>query len=190
MKTRADTLLGRITLAMRPRRPWLTVRASDWWTRVLVAVGAQLRPAQAATPHPSQAPRPARADHARRPAQPGLVMGYPGQPGHPQPGPSQQPQTGPGSVVLPPSDLRGANLTGANLIGAHLTDADLTDANLSEATIFGTTLDGATWTDQAIWGDWGSQMRAQSEPLGDGRYRIRRSGNSGADTPAPHVQAS
>jgi hypothetical protein len=41
VKTCPDTLLGRLALASRPSRPWLRVRASGWWGRVLLAAGAQ-----------------------------------------------------------------------------------------------------------------------------------------------------
>ncbi len=38
---RPSNVLTRLAAAARPRRPWLSITASPWWTRVLLAAGAQ-----------------------------------------------------------------------------------------------------------------------------------------------------
>src|SRR5881394_3389845 len=56
MKVSADSLLGRLALAARPRRPWLRVTVSPWWARVLIAAGAQPAPDMIVTYPPDQPP--------------------------------------------------------------------------------------------------------------------------------------
>lgn len=105
MKTRPDTFLGRLSTASRPARPWLRVHASNplssWWTRVLLAGGAQLHSLVGVDLGTANL-RGARLRHVAL--------------------------TG---VYLFQANLRGADLRGADLLGADLRGADLRGANLT-----------------------------------------------------------
>jgi hypothetical protein len=110
--------------ATRPAHPWLRVHASPWWTRVLLAAGANL-----------------------------------------------------GDTYLHSTDLRGANLSSANLFDTSLRDTKLSGAKLV----------AVVWSERTRWPseEMAAGMRARSEPLGGGCWRVAGSGNTDADIQVP-----
>jgi uncharacterized protein YjbI with pentapeptide repeats len=163
MKTHADTPLARLALAARPRRPWLRITASPWWTRVLLAAGARLRPPTEITSPPASPPRHTadptseNLNEATTPATPSgrfrphadLRLAF--LPTEPLAGANLASANLTGAIltgaILTGANLAAANLTGANLAAANLAHAFLADANLTGATLIDANLAGATLID-------------------------------------------
>ncbi|MFJ6722220.1 pentapeptide repeat-containing protein [Streptomyces sp. NPDC091259] len=198
MKTRPDTLLGRLAGAVRPTRPWLRVRASDWWTRVLLAGGARNPVSDAGL----RDAKPWDASLARIPPDGTVTDG------------AVRASLRAGAFrgadlrgadlrgrVLRTADLRGADLRGANLsgvdlsnaymIGADLRGADLRGTSLVGADLRGAELVGVTWSERTRWPVWLAEgVRARSVAIGAGLYRLQGGGNQGADMSGPRVPIS
>ncbi|WP_415925795.1 pentapeptide repeat-containing protein [Streptomyces scabiei] len=157
VKTRPDTLVGRLALAARPTRPWLRIRASNWWTRVLLAGGAQLTSLDSA--NFTDANLTAANLTSTNLTAANLT-----------------------SVELADAELTDANLTRADLTGASLANAELADADLTDAELGALWSERTRWP-QAF----AALMRYRSEPIGGGRYRVQGSGKSGAELSVPPV---
>lgn len=99
-------------------------------------------------------------------------------PPHPWPSPPMRSETDLHGARLNYADLHGADLHGANLV-----DADLRGAGLGNASLHGAILNGMRWSERTQWPkpEMAETMRARSEPLGGGLWRVLGSGNTGAD---------
>ncbi|MGW1722342.1 pentapeptide repeat-containing protein [Streptomyces sp. NPDC002306] len=182
----------RLVLAARPLRPWLRIRASQWWRRVLIAAGAQ----QAAWSQ-NQHGADLRGANLH-----GANLAGANLHGANLAGANLYDANLAGANLrsadlagadLTIADLRDAHLVSANLHGAHIIDAELSGADLSDTNLSGAELSGAnlmrvTWSERTRWsGALALQMRARSVPIGGGKWRVEGSGNSGAALEVPPV---
>ncbi|WP_308012337.1 pentapeptide repeat-containing protein [Actinacidiphila acidipaludis] len=138
VKTHADTPLGRAALAARTGRPWLRVQTSDWWSRVLVAAGAQLRDDEPAPPAATTGP--VNPEPPRVPLRTGAK------------GPLLREDVADLVARGARGGLRGADLRGAVMVGANLRVTDLETVNLSNADLRNAALIGANLTDATLTG--------------------------------------
>lgn len=191
----SDGFLACLTRAARPACPWLRIATnSPWWTRVLLAAGAQRW----------QLPKDfvGRADfHAGLLEQADLTNADLAHAYLAHASLTRAELTGAiltganltrailVGAILTRANLNGAMLTGEELTGANLTGVDLTGANLSESLgVEDAFLVNVVWSERTRWpAGLAAGIRERSEPLGGGRWRIMGSGNAGAETEAPLV---
>jgi pentapeptide repeat protein len=84
------------------------------------------------------------------------------------------------------ADLTGADLDGADLTGADLTGADLTGADLTGAILARADLTGMLWSVHTEWpGAMAKAMKARSEEVRPGIWRVVGSGTGDAEIDAP-----
>jgi hypothetical protein len=176
---RANSFASRVVAAARPTRPWLYVNASPRVARFLVEAGAR-------EGKPVVVGNLERA-HLRGADLRGRNLRYAFL--------SDADLTGADlrgadltTADLTNADLTGADLTRAILIDAYLTGADLTDADLTGANLYGAYLIGALWSDTTRWpGSEARRMKARSEELRPGVWRVAGSGSADAGVNIPQV---
>jgi Pentapeptide repeats (8 copies) len=172
VKTRADSFISRVVAAAaRPTRPWLHIAVSTGVARFLLAAGA--RPGDLAGAYMEYAALAAKdlsgADLAGARLHHADLR----------------------RANLTGADLNGAtlilaNLSGADLAGAKLDAADLSGADLYEANLYEANLTGTLWSGSTRWPTAVAQvMRARSEEVQPGVWRVTGSGSAGAELGAP-----
>src|SRR6266568_4649321 len=202
MRTRADSFASRVVAAAaRPARPWLHITVSSRVARFLVAAGARPAPAR-------------RGGNLRNAAWSGADLTGADLDGADLTGADLTGANLGGAILaratlggadlgdanlggadLGDATLIGANLTDANLAGANLAEAILIDANLTGADLTGVTLGGADltgmlWSVHTEWpGAMAKAMKARSEEVRPGIWRVVGSGTADAEIDAPLTPA-
>src|SRR6266568_1642326 len=212
MRTRADSFASRvIAAAARPARPWLHITVSSRVARFLVAAGARPAPARRGGNLRNAAWSGADLTGAdlRRADLDGADLTGADLTGailaRADLGGAILARANLGGAILVGAILARADLHAATLDGADLGDATLDGADLGDATLIGANLTGADlagatlggadltgmlWSVHTEWpGAMAKAMKARSEEVRPGIWRVVGSGTADAEIDAPLTPA-